>query len=400
MTRTYYGNTLQRSERRQPMSTGPGDVLRLIRRGESTTRKEIQEATGLSRMTVAQRVDALIEAGLMVDDGSGTATGGRRPSKLRFDTAHSVLAVATVDTTHSRVAVTDLAGSVLAEESLDVPITDGPERVLKNLAAAFDGLLEGAGKSREQLSGVGLSVPGPVDAHSGRLSQPPIMPGWDAYPVIEHLQDSLPVPVFVENDADAMAFGEYSAAAPSCEALCLVKVSTGIGTGLVINGSIYHGIDGGAGDIGHIRLDGVDALCQCGSRGCLAAVASGRAVAAALTTVGIPARSGRDVRRHINDGNVEALRLAHDAGHRIGQVMATVVSMVNPGMLIISGDLASSPLLAGIRETLYARSLPRATRNLEVRLSSLGENAGLIGMARIVADALFSAQAINRKLAS
>ncbi|MDF9750405.1 putative NBD/HSP70 family sugar kinase [Arthrobacter sp. ES3-54] len=197
-----------------------------------------------------------------------------KDSDYAQDTDHSVLAVATVDITHSRVAVTDLAGAVLAEESLDVTITDGPERVLKSLAAAFDRLLEGTGNSRDQLSGVGLSVPGPVDPHSGRLSQPPIMPGWDAYPVIEHLQDSLPVPVFVENDADAMAFGEYSAAAPSCEAHCLVKVSTGIGTGLVINGSVYHGIDGGAGDIGHTRLEGVDALCQCGSRGCLAASAA------------------------------------------------------------------------------------------------------------------------------
>lgn len=382
------------------MSTGPGDVLRLVRRGESSTRKEIQAATGLSRMTVAQRVDALIKAGYIVEGGSGSATGGRRPSKLRFDTDHSVLAVATVDTTHSRVAVTDLAGAVLAEESLDVPITDGPEHVLKNLAAAFDRLLEGTGNSREQLSGVGLSVPGPVDPHSGRLSQPPIMPGWDAYPIIEHLQDSLPVPVFVENDADAMAFGECSAAAPLCEALCLVKVSTGIGTGLVINGAVYHGIDGGAGDIGHTRLEGVDALCQCGSRGCLAAAASGRAVATALTALGIPAGSGRDVRKYIREGNVEALRLTHDAGLLIGKVMATVVSMVNPGLLILSGDLASSPLLAGIRETLYARSLPRATRNLEIQLSSLGENAGLVGMARIVADTLFSAQAINRKLGS
>jgi predicted NBD/HSP70 family sugar kinase len=349
-------------------------------------------------MTVAQRVDALIDAGLVVEAGAGTGTGGRRPSKLRFDTGHGVLAVATVDTTHSHVALTDLAGAVLAEENVDVPIADGPQRVLTDLASAFARLLDQTG-NRARLFGAGLSVPGPIDPRTRRPSAPPIMPGWDDHPIAEHLQDKLPVPIFVENDADAMAFGEHIAA-PDCTALCLVKVSTGIGAGMVINGSVYHGVDGGAGDIGHIRLEGVDALCQCGSRGCLAAIAGGRAVAQSLTELGIPAQSGRDVHRLLEEGNTEAMRLTREAGLQIGKVMATVVSMVNPGMLVISGDLASSALLSGIRESLYPRSLPRATRHLEVRLSSLGENAGITGMALIAAEALFSAPAINLRLAS
>jgi predicted NBD/HSP70 family sugar kinase len=226
------------------------------------------------------------------------------------------------------------------------------------------------------------------------------MPGWDAYPIIEQLQETLPVPVFVENDADAMAYGEQSANYPDCAALCLVKVSTGIGTGVVIGGSVYHGVDGGAGDIGHIRLAGEDALCQCGSRGCLASVASGRAVAAELVSRGVDAHSGRDIRRLVAQGSVETLSLIHEAGRKIGEVMATVISVVNPGVLVISGDLASSALIGGIRETLYPRSLARATRNLEIRLSSLGENAGLIGMARLVVNSLYSADEVNSRLSA
>jgi predicted NBD/HSP70 family sugar kinase len=220
------------------------------------------------------------------------------------------------------------------------------------------------------------------------------MPGWDAYPIIEHLQESFDVPVFVENDADAMALGEQSVNYPESRSLCLVKVSTGIGTGMVINGAVYHGIDGGAGDIGHIRLAGETALCQCGSSGCLAAVASGRAVAHALD-----AQSGSDVKRMIAEGDIDALRLTHEAGGRLGEVMATVVSMVNPGVLVVAGDLASSALIGGIRESLYPRSLARATRNLDVRLSTLGADAGLIGMARIAVDNLFSAEAVNAAIA-
>ncbi len=393
------GRVLTSAERRL-MSSGPGDVLQIIRKDEASTRRDIQNLTGLSRVTVAQRIDALIDARLVKESGEGEATGGRRPSRLVFDVEHSALAVATVDTAHSRVAITDLSGRILDHDTVDVAIEEGPEVVLTALSKSIVSLMARTGIDINTLSGSGVSVPGPVDPHTRRPSQPPIMPGWDAYPISDHLAEVLPVPTFVENDADAMAFGEQSTRYPDSQSLCLVKVSTGIGSGLVLGGRVYHGIDGGAGDIGHIRLAGESALCQCGSRGCLAAVASGRAVAMALTERGIPAKSGRDVRELLASGNVDAISLTHEAGRRIGEVMATVVSMVNPGVLVISGDLASSALVGGVRETLYPRSLARATRNLDVRLSTLTDDAGLIGMARIVADNLFSAAAINARLTS
>jgi predicted NBD/HSP70 family sugar kinase len=389
--------TMTAAERRL-VSSGPGDVLQLVRRNEANTRRDIQDVTGLSRVTVAQRVDTLLQARLIKESGEGHATGGRRPSRLIFDVRHTALAVATVDTEHSRTAITDLDGNVLASATVEIDIGIAPKTVLTALTASITGLLEPAGLDISQLSGVGISVPGPVDPHTRRPSQPPIMPGWDAYPIADHLAESLPMPIFVENDADAMAFGEQSTNYPDTASLILVKVSTGIGSGLVISGSLYHGIDGGAGDIGHIRLAGETALCQCGSRGCLAAVASGRAVARRLTELGINATSGRDVRALLDSGNVEALTLTQEAGQKIGEVMATVVSMVNPGVLVVSGDLASTALLGGLRETLYPRSLARATRNLDVRLTTLGEDAGIVGMARIVTDSLFSAAAINTRL--
>jgi predicted NBD/HSP70 family sugar kinase len=393
------GQQSQASTERRLMSSGPGDVLQLIRRDEANTRRDIQDLTGLSRVTVAQRVDSLIDAHLIKESGGGKATGGRRPTRLVFDVHYSTLAVATVDTAHSRTAITDLSGRIIDHETVDVSILEGPEAVLTALSTSMLSLMARSGIDITSMAGTGISVPGPVDPHSRRPSQPPIMPGWDAYPIADHLAEAIPVPTFVENDADAMAFGEQSTAFADSNSLCLVKVSTGIGSGLVLAGSVYHGIDGGAGDIGHIRLAGEDALCQCGSRGCLAAVASGRAVAMELASRGIPAKSGRDVGALLAAGNVDALDLTHRAGQRIGEVMATVVSMVNPGVLVVSGDLASSALLGGLRETLYPRSLARATRNLDVRLSSLGEDAGLIGMARIVTDSLYSADAVNARLA-
>lgn len=386
------------------MSTGPGDILELIRSEVAATRRDLQLSTGLSRITVAQRVDALIEAGLVKEAGEGQSTGGRRPSRLVFDVRRTALAVAAVDTRHSVTAITDLSGTVLERDHLSIDIARGPHEVLDALARSLAELSTRSSVAQLSISGAGVCVPGPVDGRTGRPAQPPIMPGWDAYPVGEHIRDALAGPrfagpVFVENDANAMAFGEYSSGYRECPSLCLLKVSTGIGSGLVIGGQVYAGIDGGAGDIGHIRLADVDAVCQCGSPGCVAAVASGGAVAKELTRRGIPARSGSDVAHLLARGQVDAVSLTHEAGRRIGEVMATVVTMVNPGTLVVAGDLASTALIGGLRETLYPRTLARATRNLDIRLSTVGEDAGIVGMARMVTERVFSPAAVNRRLA-
>lgn len=383
------------------MPQGPGEVLNLIRSGRAATRGDVLEATGLSRMTVAQRIDALLRAGLVVENGPDRATGGRRPMRLEFNSGHSFVLVATVDTRHTWTAVTDLEGKVLLEDRVDVAVADGPERTLQAITASARELMERAGVTPGSVSGFGISVPGPVDPETGRPSQPPIMPGWDAYPIPDHLGDEFSVPVLVANDADAAALGEHSVGFPDSRALCLVKVSTGIGTGIIIDGKVYRGVDGGAGDIGHVRLaHHTDALCQCGARGCLAAVASGRAVARELTEIGIPASSGRDVRELLARGDVDAARLTQQAGRTIGEVMATVVCLLNPGVVLIAGALASAPLLTGVRETLYPLSLPRATRHLTMQLATLGEHAAIVGLARLLVDREFSPDAVNARLAS
>ena len=382
------------------MPTGPGDILDLIRHGRASTRGDVLEATGLSRMTVAQRLDALLDAGMIIEGETTEATGGRRRRRLAFNTLQSrVLAVA-IDTTHTRIALTDLEGRVLADDQVEVPVEAGPNHVLDRLLSAVAALLRTSDVPVDELCGVGLSLPGPVDPESGRPSQPPILPGWDAYPIAEHVQSQLPgVPVLVANDADAAALGEYAAGFSHVRSLCLVKVSTGIGTGLVIDGRSYTGVDGGAGDIGHVRVSPrSDARCQCGMQGCLAAVASGRAVASELTELGFAAHTGREVRALLAAGTADAAHLTQQAGRRIGEVMAPVVCLLNPQVVLIGGALASAPLLAGIRETLYSIALPRATRHMALQLGDLGEDAAIVGLTRMVVDHEFCPDAVNAKL--
>jgi len=389
--------------------TGAGDLLELVRSGRAVTRGALQQATGLSRATVGQRLDRLFRAGWLREGAGGpvdSPLGGRPSITLEFDDAHAVVLAADLETRHARACVLSLTGEILAEHSGALAIEDGPDAVLGELGRWFAELLEKAGHRAEEVCGIGLAVPGPVDLESGRVVQPPIMPGWDGYDIRGRLAGALsehtgigPVPVLVDNDANLMAYGEQRTAYPDCSAFVLVKVSTGIGAGVVVDGSVYRGIDGGAGDLGHIRVPaGAEALCRCGSYGCLAAVASGGAVARRLAAAGVPAASGSDVRDLLASGHPEAAALARDAGRQVGDVLATVVTLLNPGVLMIAGDLAGTPFLTGVRELLYQRALPRSTAHLEVVTSLLGDRAGLIGAGALVVEHLYAPERIEERL--
>lgn len=384
-----------------------GELLELVRSGRAVTRGALQQATGLSRATVGQRLDRLFRAGWLREGAGGpvdSPLGGRPAITLEFDDAHAVVLAADLETRHARAAVLSLTGELLAEHGGTLVVEDGPDAVLGELGGWFAELLEKAGHRADEVCGIGLAVPGPVDSETGRVVQPPIMPGWDRYDIrgrlarafTEHT-GSAAVPVLVDNDANLMAYGEQRTGYPDCSAFVLVKVSTGIGAGVVVDGSVYRGIDGGAGDIGHIRV-GADALCRCGSRGCLAAVASGGAVARRLAEAGVPAASGSDVRDLLAAGHPEAAALAREAGRQVGDVLATVVTLLNPGVLMIAGDLAGTPFLTGVRELLYQRALPRSTAHLDVVTSRLGERAGLVGAGALVVEHLYAPQRVEERL--
>ncbi|MFI7019864.1 ROK family protein [Streptomyces sp. NPDC050164] len=386
-----------------------GELLQLVRSRRAVTRGALQQATGLSRATVGQRLDRLFRAGWLREGAGGpvdSPLGGRPSITLEFDDEHAVVLAADLDTRHARAAVLSLSGEILAEHSGTLVVEDGPDLVLGELGRWFGELLEKTGRGAESVCGVGLAVPGPVDTETGRVVQPPMMPGWDGYEIRDRLARALTehtgaaeVPVLVDNDANLMAYGEQRTGYPDCSAFVLVKVSTGIGAGVVVDGAVFRGIDGGAGDIGHIRVpEGARMLCRCGSYGCLAAVASGGAVARRLAEAGVPAASGSDVRDLLASGHPEAVGLAREAGRRVGDVLATVVTLLNPGVLMIAGDLAGTPFLTGVRELLYQRALPRSTAHLDVVTSRLGERSALAGAGAMVVEHLYAPERVEERL--
>ena len=379
---------------------GLSELACLVAEGAATTRSALISATGLSRSAVAQRVDLLIERGLLVETEPLATDRGRPPYTL--DLASDEVLVVGVDlgATHSRVALTTLGGRVLAEAARAIDINEGPERILGGVVEVMNELCHAAGRTAASLRAIGIGVPGPVEADSGTVVRPPIMQGWDGCRVPAYFEGRYPTPVLVDNDVNMMAFGEYMHRRES-EHLLYVKVGTGIGCGIVSGGVPHRGASGAAGDIGHIRLPSHDdVICHCGNAGCVEAVASGSAIAAALRAEGLEAHGARDVVRLVSEGHPVARRQVRLAGRAIGEVLASLVSFHNPDTIVVGGMLAQlhEELLADIRGVIYHRALPLATRSLRIETSVLGEQAGVIGSARLAARHLLSPRGIGEFL--
>lgn len=389
---------------RTVLTATAGQILALVRSGEVSTRRELQEQTGLSRSTLTQRLAMLTAAGYLSEAAAMHSGVAGRPAKaLSFVDSDKYVLTADLGATHARLALQDAAGAILAESTSRIRIQDGPDPVLSAVLDGFSELLASAGDdARERLCGIGIGVPGPVNVATRRLQQPPIMPGWDDHPVTTVFEEHFGVPTLVDNDANLMGLGEARRYHPDVPSLLYVKVGTGIGAGLIIDGRPERGIAGGAGDIGHIRIAHpvAGALCACGANGCLAAHASGGALVRQLADRGIAAETATDVARLVQAGNADAIALVRTAGQLLGEVLATAVALLNPGVLVIGGSMALTHehFLIGVRESLYERTVPLATRDLTITASALQDRAAIEGARIMVVDHVFSAEAVDARL--
>ncbi len=384
------------------VATGsPGEILQLVRAGRARTRNELRAATGLSRSTVMQRVGLLLGAGLLLEQPDAEqSTGGRRPAALSFNERIGVVLAADLGATHGRIAVCDLSGAPLAEREERIRIADGPEPVLGWMGASFDALLAEAGHDAADVLAVAVGVPGPVEA--GHTEAPPIMPGWDGHPVADELSRRYRAPAFLERDANAMALGEHRRHWPELPHMVFVKVATGIGAGLICHGELLRGNHGRAGDIGHIRaITPSDVICTCGNRGCVGALASGSAMVRQLREAGKAADAVADVVALVRSGDAMAVHHVREAGRVLGAALAALVSVVAPGAIVLGGEMAEAPgpLLAGIRESVYQRSSPLATRDLRILTSRLGPRAGVVGVTTLALEHVLDPANVDALLA-
>lgn len=380
------------------VAPGVSELFQLLRDGAPRTRAELAKSTGLARSTIAARVDELMRVGLITPVADAVSTGGRPPSQFALNPAAKVVVAADLGASHATVAITDLAGTVLAEQTETLDIAQGPEIVLTWLVEGATALLKRVDRSVRNVAAIGIGVPGPVEHSTGKPANPPIMPGWDRFDIPGWIQQHMNVPVLVDNDVNIMALSERSIAWPNTSNLLFVKVATGIGAGLISDGHLQRGAQGVAGDIGHVQVArGGDVPCTCGNRGCLEALASGPAIARTLRAQGLDAHTGSDVVDLVKRGNIEAIQAVRQAGRDIGEVLTTCVSLVNPSVIAIGGSMArvGEHLIAGVREVVYTRSTPLATEHLSIVQSATAEKSGVLGASMLAVEYALSSEALS-----
>lgn len=370
----------------------PPDVVSVLRDGLPRTKTELAKLTGHARSTISTRLAELVARGLVIQLEETTPTKGRPSAAYALDMQGRLIGAFDFGAHHGVFAVTDLAGKVLAHRAELLDIADGPVKVLALATGALEALVDGLGRSAADLVGIGIGLPGPVEHETGLPISPPIMPGWDRFDIKTYVRQTFDVPVVVDNDVNVMAIGEMIGSHADQEDILVVKVATGVGAGIIAGGHLVRGADGAAGDLGHVQVEaGQGRLCRCGQFGCCEAVASGAGVAQTLTQLGIPAAGAMDVVRLVRGGHLEATRVVREAGRIIGQVLAGCICLLNPAFIIIGGEMAQvgEPLLAGVREMVYQRSQPLATKHLRIVTATNDQFAGVVGASRLIQDLIF-----------
>ncbi|HEV7754693.1 MAG TPA: ROK family protein [Mycobacteriales bacterium] len=359
-------------------------VLAALRDRHATNRGELCRVTGLARTTVTSLVAELLGDGIVVEALAepGTGRAGRPAAALTLAPRPQLVVGIDFGHSHCTVGIADSAARVVAECSTPMDVDASADRALAHAAATVHRLVEGLGARRTLVAGAALGLPAPVDLRTGAVGSGNILPGWvDRRPAAE-LAELLGLPVAVDNDANLGALAEATyGAARGMSDVVYVKVSTGIGAGLVLGGEVFRGSTGLAGEIGHVPVDPDGAVCRCGNRGCLETVVS---VTHVLRLLQPAHREPLDVARVVElveAGDVGAARVLRDAGATIGRVLADLCNGLNPEALVLGGELSQvgEALLGGVRESIGRSAQPGIVRALRVLAGTLGPRAQLLG---------------------
>jgi len=370
-------------------------ALDLIRfSGSGMSRTDLAEQMGLTRAAVSLIVKELLESHVVQEAESRSVPNGRPPIVLEVDPGYGLVGAIDMGATHMTIAVADFTARIHQELDFPFDIKDGPEVCLSMANQCLQKMLEAQGLSITDLSAVGIGVPGPVITEAGMVLAPPIMPGWDRFPIRSRLENMWHCPITLNNDAELGALGEWAYGAGRGEKnIAYIKVGSGIGAGLILNKQIYGGTMGAAGEIGHLTIDENGPVCNCGNRGCLEAFAGGHAIAkqgqalaksgkrtllADITSEKITALEVAEAARR---GDLHAQEILRRAGIYIGIAIAGLINLFNPSVVIIGGgvsqvgDIISAPIRQAVRE----RAMRASEQSVRITTGMLGRRSVLIG---------------------
>ena len=370
-------------------------ALDLIRfSGIGLTRTDLADKMGLTRAAVSLIVNDLLRSGVILEAESRSAPSGRPPVILEINPNLGKVGAIDMGATHMSVAVADFTARVHKEAEYSFDIKNTPEICLTQADRNLRNLLAELGLSISDLSAIGVGVPGPVITEAGVVVAPPIMPGWDGYPIRTTLEKMWGCPITLNNDAELGALGEWAYGAGRGERnIAYIKVGSGVGAGLILNQQIYGGTTGAAGEIGHLTIDENGPLCNCGNRGCLEAFAGGHAIArqgqalvksgkrTLLSSIPVEKITAYDVAEASRHGDLHAQEILQRAGTSIGIAIAGLINLFNPSVVIIGGGVSQvgDMITTPIRQAVRDRAMRASEQSVRITTGMLGRRSLLIG---------------------
>ena len=372
-------------------SLGRVRVLRALSGRPALSRAELVQCTGLARATVGSVIDDLIEAGVVRKTGQSPASSmrtGRPPQLLSLEPRAAYAVGLDVGHDHVRAILTDLIGTTLWDQTVQLAVDDDPEGALSTAVTLLDRAITEVGVSRERILGLGLGIACPVDKNTGALHAEGIMPGWLGMRPAEELTRRTGFSARIINDANAGVLAERRfGAARDCANVVYLRLSSGIGAGVLCDGRMLQGRGGLAGELGHVTVEPHGDVCRCGNRGCLETVASPPAIAALLANSWRRPVTAAELPELLREADRGTLRAIEDAGEAVGRALAFTAMLLNPELIVVGGDLAAAgdALFDPMRRSL-ARNTMTSHAHLRIVPSSLGDSAGVRGAAALVLE--------------
>jgi glucokinase-like ROK family protein len=369
------------------------DLIRFTSGGIS--RVELAQKLALTRAAVTPIVNDLMDTGLILETESRGTSSGRPPILLTINAARGIVAGIDMGASHLTILIANFAAQVLAEKEIPLIIAKGPTECIQQADILLNSLLAGIGQELSNVAAIGLGVPGPTVARAGMVLSPPIMPGWDRFPIRDTLEKLWGCPVSLNNDAELGVLGEWAyGAGRGEENLAYIKVGTGIGAGLFIDGQIYRGATGSAGEIGHMTIEEKGPLCTCGNHGCLEAIAGGKAIAAQARDAIMQNKyteladihpveiiTAIEVANAAARGDLVAQEILAEAGNQLGIAITSLVNLFNPSVVVVGGGVAQigDLFVEPIRKMVLKRSLPAAAQAVRITTALLGKRSSGMG---------------------
>ena len=377
-------------------------VLHLIWQKHQISRAEIAREIGLSRSTVTEVVKELLNSGFVKEVGSGVSSGGRKPIVLEFQNEARIILGIDIGATHVSATLIDLSGQILAYVKRDHSVRSDPKGTRSLVFEICDSILAENKNGLKRLLCIGVALPSPVDPNHPEWMSEVVIPGWRGHSEIDLLHRHYNVPVYVDNDANLGALAEHRwGAGRGVKDLTYVKLGYGVGAGFILNGEIYRGGSGIAGEMGHIPIKSDGEQCECGLKGCLVSLVGGKAMATRVKTLLANFPDSKLAGQEPTLQNIElaaiendelALQLFKETAEYMSIAITGWINMMNPRRVILGGARKElqTQILNPIQVKIRECSIVGSVDSTEIRTGALGEQAESVGAATLALEEVFS----------